>query len=117
MRDEPGAGSPGLALDFGETEDEITDELPSEPELTSGLSLPSEMVERIRTGSFPSVRVRRITPTECERLMGLDDGWTIASPEMIAKWGRSISTSLDGTSSAALSRSLSSSGLGSVSEP
>ena len=29
-------------------------------------------------------RVRRLTPTECERLQGFPDGWTIADPELAA---------------------------------
>ena len=29
-----------------------------------------------RHGVFNGMRIRRLTPTECERLMGLEDGWT-----------------------------------------
>lgn len=29
-----------------------------------------------RTGAIDGARIRRLTPTECERLMGLPDGWT-----------------------------------------
>lgn len=32
-------------------------------------------------GVFNGSRVRRLTPTECERLMGLPDGWTIEGTE------------------------------------
>ena len=93
------------------------EEVPEPEELMGGqLALPQRLLDRLMTGSFPPVRLRRITPTECERLQGLPDGWTIASEQAMARWGRSISTSLDGTSSDALSRSLSSSGLASVSE-
>jgi site-specific DNA-cytosine methylase len=81
-----------------------------EPELVSGLSLPQAIVDRLSDTTLPTIRVRRLTPTECERLQGFPDGWTIPSESALATWGRSISTQLDGTSSDALARSLSSRG-------
>lgn len=30
-------------------------------------------------GTFDGVRIRRLTPTECERLQGFPDGWTLGS--------------------------------------
>ena len=48
-----------------------------------GKKLPQAMEEALRAinGSQTSASssVRRLTPTECERLMGWPDGWTIAS--------------------------------------
>ena len=93
---------------WGSTETETSEE--DAIELTGPLSLPPDLVERLLTEELPSVRVRRLTPTECERLQGFPDGWTIASEEAMTVWGRSISTVLDGTSSDALARSRSSSG-------
>jgi hypothetical protein len=88
-------------------------------ELTGGsLALPPPIMERILAPSeTPPVRVRRLTPVECERLQGFPDGWTIASEETMARWGRSISTQLDGTSSVALARSRSRNGSGRASSP
>lgn len=98
-----------ISLLWGETEEDESDE--TEPmELESGLSLPPSIVARITGETLPPVRLRRLTPTECERLQGFPDGWTIPSPEALTRWGRSISTPLDGTSSDALARSLSSRG-------
>lgn len=39
--------------------------------------LPSDGTGRLRPSS-PEPSVRRLTPTECERLQGLPDGWTLA---------------------------------------
>lgn len=94
--------------ELGET-DETTD---PELELSGGaLALPADLLERVlSTEPTTPVRVRRITPVECERLQGFPDGWTVPTEEAMTRWGRSISTALDGTSSGALVRSLSSSG-------
>jgi site-specific DNA-cytosine methylase len=48
----------------------------------SAPALPSE--EKEETVAMTSSSVRRLTPTECERLMGWPDGWTISQ-----KWTRS----------------------------
>lgn len=45
-------------------------------------TLPSELIEAleiIAAGNQQMAQMRRLTPTECERLMGYPDGWTIAS--------------------------------------
>lgn len=95
---------------FWTIDEETDDETEEGPELTSGLSLPPYLIQRLLTEEFPSVRVRRLTPTECERLQGFPDGWTVPTVEALERWGRSISTQLDGTSLDALARSRSSSG-------
>lgn len=43
----------------------------------------SEVDGELYVQSHPE-RVRRLTPTECERLQGFPDGWTIADPEAAA---------------------------------
>ncbi len=68
------------------------------------------IVPDVDPAAFPPVWVRRLTPTECERLQGLPDGWTIAAPGMIERYGLSTSTPLDGTSSDGRSRFRSRSG-------
>jgi hypothetical protein len=96
---------------FEEEETFWTTDKEDEMELTGGaLALPPEILNRVLADDHLPVRIRRLTPVECERLQGFPDGWTVASPEAIARWGRSISTVLDGTSSDALARSQSSSG-------
>jgi hypothetical protein len=51
-----------------------------------GKVLPQELktaLEAIVTEQSQGNQVRRLTPTECERLMGWPDGWTISK-----SWGR-----------------------------
>jgi DNA (cytosine-5)-methyltransferase 1 len=51
-------------------------------QLTTGGGKPGEGYSAVREG----MSVRRMTPTECERLQGLDDGWT--NPDGTAPDGR-----------------------------
>lgn len=56
--------------------------------------LPPELVESLinrATGLDHGTALRRLTPTECERLMGWPDGWTIGED----RWGRSPHQSED----------------------
>jgi len=75
------------------------------------------IVPDLDLSAYPPMRVRKISPTECERLQGFPDGWTIATPEMEKLYGLSVSTLLDGTSSEGRSRFRSQSGSARVSAP
>lgn len=62
----------------------------------SGISTQSFVLPPQTDETLPEIVVRRLTPAECERLMGLPDGWTrvtftpeqIADPDIIAYFRR-----------------------------
>lgn len=60
-------------------------ETPYARQLTSGGGKPGQGYPAARIGS----QVRRLTPTECERLQGFPDGWTIPNPTApgTQRWG------------------------------
>ena len=93
-----------VTLLYGETEQEMEEQEEEDEDLIGPLSLPEEIVRQIEAGPVKPMWVRRLTPTEGERLQGFPDLWTIPSEEALERWGRSISTPLDGTSSDVLSR-------------
>lgn len=70
-------------------------ETPYARQLTQGGGKPGQGYPAARIGS-----VRRLTPTECERLQGFPDGWTIPGRTVpdTQRWGtQSPSTSLSGS--------------------
>ena len=52
-------------------------ETPYARQLTSGCGKPGQGYSTVRQGAA----VRRLTPTECERLQSLPDGWTAHGPD------------------------------------
>jgi hypothetical protein len=46
--------------------------------ISSGRSIGELFRKEVLTGKEVRFAIRRLTPTECERLMGWPDGWTIS---------------------------------------
>lgn len=67
-----GATSRGMAVSFAENQRGELRESAVAMQLTTGGSKPGEGYPALRAAQS----VRRLTPTECERLMSWPDGWT-----------------------------------------
>ncbi len=73
----PGQGYPAVAYHL--TQDPITSE-----ELTPALGGVKPTTGYATAGVLtPQLAVRRLTPTECERLQGFPDGWTDGQPDSV----------------------------------
>lgn len=72
----PGREATATAHSFAENQRGELLENETTGALKKGGGKPGQGYPAIRTGST----VRRLTPTECERLQGFPDGWTIPSP-------------------------------------
>ena len=68
-----GATSGGMAVSFAQNQRGELRESEVAMQLTTGGGKPGEGYPAVR---LPQQTVRRLTPTECERLMGWPDGWT-----------------------------------------
>jgi hypothetical protein len=64
----------------------------SSPDTTKELQVPLK-TDNLSSAHQEQRSVRRLTPVECERLMGWPEGWTIPTPEHWAPRSRAKKTS------------------------
>ncbi len=67
-----GKETQGMAVSFAQNQRGELRESPVAAQLTTGVGKPGEGYPAVRNAAS----VRRLTPTECERLMSWPDGWT-----------------------------------------